>query len=112
MTWLLKPLVVMGHLLGGMLTFALLAWTAWRSTDAPIHLADARMLRRLVWVALGLLAVQLALGGWTSSNVRAASCAVPTDPSIALHEPLEYGVSRECSAVNAGAHTECEGPYR
>src|SRR5512141_1507049 len=32
-TWLLKPLVVMGHLLGGLTTFALLAWTAWRATD-------------------------------------------------------------------------------
>src|SRR5690242_23013 len=29
-TWLLKPIVVSGHLLGGMATFALLAWVAWR----------------------------------------------------------------------------------
>ena len=31
-TMLLKPVIVMGHLLGGMTTFALLAWTAWRAT--------------------------------------------------------------------------------
>src|SRR5690606_32092269 len=29
-TWLLKPIVVMGHLLGGLTTFALLLWMAWR----------------------------------------------------------------------------------
>ena len=86
-TWLLKPLVVMGHLLGGMLTFALLAWTAWRSTDAPIHLADARMLRRLVWVALGLLAVQLALGGWTSSNYAALACGTDFPKCVGLWWP-------------------------
>ena len=40
-TWLLKPIVVMGHLLGGLPTFALLAWMAWRATDSPIRLADA-----------------------------------------------------------------------
>ena len=34
-TWLLKPIVVMGHLLGGLLTFALLTWMAWRATDMP-----------------------------------------------------------------------------
>src|SRR5690606_16591472 len=31
-TWLLTPIVVMGHLLGGLLTFSLLAWMAWRAT--------------------------------------------------------------------------------
>ncbi|MCH3793554.1 COX15/CtaA family protein, partial [Campylobacter jejuni] len=31
-TLLLKPIVVMGHLLGGMLMFALLVWMAWRAT--------------------------------------------------------------------------------
>ena len=44
-TWLLKPVVVMGHLLGGLLTFSLLTWMAWRATDLPIRLADATKLR-------------------------------------------------------------------
>ena len=73
-TWLLKPVVVMGHLLGGLLTFALLAWTAWNATDVPIRVPDARLLRRLLVVALALLAVQIALGGWTSSNYAALAC--------------------------------------
>jgi len=73
-TWLLKPVVVMGHLLGGLLTFSLLAWTAWQATDRPIRVPDARVLRRWLIVALVLLAVQIALGGWTSSNYAALAC--------------------------------------
>src|SRR5690606_3460211 len=37
-TLLLKPVIVMGHLLGGMLTFSLLTWMAWRATHLPIVL--------------------------------------------------------------------------
>lgn len=73
-TWLLKPIVVMGHLLGGMATFALLAWLAWRATDRPMRVADSSMLRKLLAVGLVLLVVQIALGGWTSSNYAALSC--------------------------------------
>lgn len=73
-TWLLKPIVVMGHLLGGMATFALLAWLAWRATDRPIRAPDARLLHWLLLVGLLLLAIQIALGGWTSANYAALSC--------------------------------------
>lgn len=73
-TLLLKPIVVMGHLLGGLATFSLLLWMAWRATDLPIRLAEARSLGR--WLILGLvvLGVQIALGGWTSANYAALSC--------------------------------------
>jgi heme a synthase len=74
-TWLLKPIVVMGHLLGGLTTFALLTWMAWRATHSPIRLVDALALRRWVVVVLALLAVQIALGGWTSANYAALACA-------------------------------------
>jgi cytochrome c oxidase assembly protein subunit 15 len=73
-TWLLKPIVVMGHLLGGLATFALLAWMAWRATDLPIRLPDAALLRRWLWLGLLLLGVQIALGGWTSANYAALAC--------------------------------------
>jgi cytochrome c oxidase assembly protein subunit 15 len=73
-TWLLKPIVVMGHLLGGLLTFSLLLWTAWRATDVPIRLAEAIDLRKLVIAGLVLLGVQIALGGWTSANYAALAC--------------------------------------
>ena len=73
-TWLLKPVVVMGHLLGGLLTFSLLTWTAWRATDRPITLAEALQLRNWVIGAIAVLALQIALGGWTSANYAALSC--------------------------------------
>ena len=73
-TWLLKPIVVMGHLLGGLLTFSLLTWMAWRATDLPIRLAEAAKLRILVIVGVVLLGVQIALGGWTSANYAALAC--------------------------------------
>ncbi|MBF6025250.1 COX15/CtaA family protein [Lysobacter niastensis] len=73
-TWLLKPIVVMGHLLGGLLTFSLLLWGAWRATALPIRLAEAHVLRKFVIIGLVLLGVQIALGGWTSANYAALAC--------------------------------------
>lgn len=75
-TWLLKPIVVMGHLLGGLTTFSLLIWMAWYATDRPIRLADAITLRRRVIAGLVLLALQIALGGWVSANYAALSCGL------------------------------------
>jgi cytochrome c oxidase assembly protein subunit 15 len=76
-TWLLKPIVVMGHLLGGMALFALLTWLAWRATpDTALVQGVAPKLRRLLWVALALLALQVALGGWTSANYAAMACGM------------------------------------
>ena len=73
-TWLLKPIVVMGHLLGGLTTFALLAWMAWRAIDRPITVVEALTLKRWVIAGLVLLGLQIALGGWTSANYAALSC--------------------------------------
>ncbi|HAI94732.1 MAG TPA: heme A synthase [Xanthomonadaceae bacterium] len=74
-TWLLKPIVVMAHLLGGLLTFSLLAWMAWRASNLPIHLADVRRMRWWLGIGAALLVVQIALGGWVSSNYAALACA-------------------------------------
>ena len=73
-TMLLKPVIVMGHLLGGMTTFALLAWMAWRATWMPVVLADAPALRRWVVAGIAVLGVQVALGGWVSANYAALAC--------------------------------------
>ena len=73
-TMLLKPVIVMGHLLGGMLTFSLLTWMAWRATHLPVVLADATVLRRWLMVAIAVLGVQIALGGWVSANYAALAC--------------------------------------
>lgn len=73
-TLLLKPVVVMGHLLGGITTFALLAYAALRLAGVGAMDEQYAPLRR--WIALGivLLACQIALGGWTSSNYAALAC--------------------------------------
>ncbi|GAB3379810.1 COX15/CtaA family protein [Lysobacter fragariae] len=73
-TLLLKPIVVMGHLLGGLTTFALLTWMAWQAIDQPIRQAEAHLLRRWLIVGVVLLGVQIALGGWTSANYAALAC--------------------------------------
>ncbi|MDR6841628.1 COX15/CtaA family protein [Pseudoxanthomonas sacheonensis] len=73
-TWLLKPIVVMGHLLGGLTTFALLTWMAWRAIGRPIIVVEADTLKRWVIAGLLLLGLQIALGGWVSANYAALSC--------------------------------------
>lgn len=73
-TWLLKPIVVMGHLLGGMLMFSLLVWMAWKATHLPITLVQAPRLRWWLRAGLALLVLQIALGGWVSANYAALAC--------------------------------------
>ena len=75
-TLLLKPVVVMGHLLGGMLTFSLLGYVALRLADTHVATAEQARLKPMVVVALVLLTLQIALGGWTSANYAALACGV------------------------------------
>jgi heme a synthase len=72
-TLLLQPLVVMGHLLGGLATLALLAWITLESGNRR-GIQEPRALRVLATVALCTLALQIALGGWTSSHYAALAC--------------------------------------
>lgn len=80
-TLLLKPVIVTLHLLGGMATLALVAWLSLRQlhTAPAVRLRGAAGLQK--WAALGLVivAVQIALGGWVSSNYAALACVdLPT----------------------------------
>jgi heme a synthase len=87
-TWQLKPLIVTLHLLLGLTTLALLWWlklslpaSSWGATSLG---SAGHSLRggaaaitgayRLALVGLAALAVQIALGGWTSSNYAAIAC--------------------------------------
>jgi heme a synthase len=76
-TLLLKPAVVTGHLLGGMLLFAMLVWTWQRQIEQPRYLDGEPMLhvKPWAWLGVGLLACQIALGGWTSTNYAALACS-------------------------------------
>ncbi|MBC7162600.1 MAG: COX15/CtaA family protein [Immundisolibacter sp.] len=78
-TLLLKPVVVMGHLLGGFSVLSLL-WLGYlgaRSFVPARHRPPVR-LRRLALLGIVVLVVQIALGGWTSANYAALAC--PTFP--------------------------------
>lgn len=68
----LLPVVVMGHLLGGMLLFACLS--RFRLQMSSLFGQDLPQWRP--WLRLGVLIVfiQIALGGWVSSNYAGISC--------------------------------------
>ncbi|HET6655362.1 MAG TPA: COX15/CtaA family protein [Gammaproteobacteria bacterium] len=75
-TLLLKPTIVMGHLLGGMAILSLLWLLALRS-GGLLKLGGAWQAKWPRWLALAGLVVligQIALGGWTSSNYAAYAC--------------------------------------
>jgi cytochrome c oxidase assembly protein subunit 15 len=72
----LWPQVVTAHLLGGFGTLALL-WLLRLRLLRPAPLVRRRRLHAAV--ALAVLVVQIALGGWTTSNYAALACPdVPT----------------------------------
>jgi len=72
-TLLLQPLIVTSHLLGGLSTLALLWWLSLEPRGRPLTHPELS-LRKFALVAVGALAVQIALGGWTSSNYAAIAC--------------------------------------
>lgn len=72
-TLLLKPVIVTLHLLGGMTTLALLVTLLLRTfAGAPLTAPPA--LRWLATLALLAVVLQIALGGWVSSNYAALAC--------------------------------------
>ncbi len=79
-TLLLKPVVVMAHLLGGFAVLSLL-WLGYLNSRSfiPQRRTPPVTLRRLTLGALAVLVLQIALGGWTSANYAALAC--PTFPT-------------------------------
>jgi heme a synthase len=88
-TWRLNPLIVTLHLLFGMTTLALLWWlllslprSSWEAAalQGAGHAVSGggastlELARRLTLLGLLALALQIALGGWTSSNYAAVAC--------------------------------------
>ena len=85
-TWLLKPLIVTGHLLGGLTTMAMLLWLwlTMRAQNRPVDggsvhtgnrlMEDGSRARLWATLALAALGLQVFLGGWTSSNYAAVAC--------------------------------------
>ena len=82
-TWQLTPLIVSLHLLFGFTTLSLLWWLVltlglgalrFGRLPRPAQRTGLTAARRLALVALVALALQIALGGWTSSNYAAIAC--------------------------------------
>lgn len=94
-TWLVKPLIVTLHLAFGITTVTLLWWlylglrrvtsdgVGWQLSDAPRQPStQARWAQRLAILGLVLLAFQVVLGGWVSTNYAAVAC--PDFPTCQL----------------------------
>ena len=106
-TLLLKPAIVTLHLLGGMATLALLTWLTLREEAPAPPAPGAQRLRPWALAALVVLAGQIALGGWVSSNYAALACAdFPTCngawlPAMDFHHA--FHAVRELGVTAAGA---------
>lgn len=74
-TLLLKPVIVMGHLLGGMTILSLLLWLTLELGKDP-RKVDLNSRRISPWALAGLImaVIQISLGGWTSANYAALVC--------------------------------------
>ena len=107
-TWQLKPVVVVAHLLGGLTTLSMLAWLVLRDSLTPDPLAKEKGagLRRCALLGLALLVVQIALGGWTSAHYAALAC--PDFPTCQTYwwPPMDF---REAFTPWRGLGTSYEG---
>jgi len=73
-TLLLKPVIVVAHLLGGLTTLGLLFWLGeWHREDL-LSITPAPLLKLLAPIAVIVLTLQISLGGWTSANYAALAC--------------------------------------
>lgn len=122
-TWQLLPLVVTAHLVGGMALFALLAYTALRLTVTSPAPAQSATLRRLTIAGIALLVIQIALGGWTSSNYAALACGTDFPTCLGVWWPLtdfhqafvllrHIGVNYEGGVLDGPARTAIQLAHR
>ena len=72
-TLLLKPIIVMMHLIGGLTIVALLWWLVLQSSRQPSS-ASSSSGKGILVLGLILLIGQIGLGGWTSTNYAALAC--------------------------------------
>lgn len=72
----LKPVIVMGHLLGGFTTLGLLWWLLLSTREGMRPIERRRVNGAVLATVAGIviLICQIALGGWTSSNYAAMAC--------------------------------------
>jgi cytochrome c oxidase assembly protein subunit 15 len=74
-TMKLMPVIVTTHLLGGMLLLSLLVLLYFRYHKAVTQISVSASLKSLTLLSLMVLVLQIALGGWVSTNYAALACA-------------------------------------
>jgi cytochrome c oxidase assembly protein subunit 15 len=73
-TWLLKPVIVTLHLLGGMLILATLVSMHTKETQ-NFSKTSLFSTQSAAWLVTAIIMLQIALGGWTSTNYAAMACS-------------------------------------
>lgn len=121
-TLLLKPFIVALHLLGGMAIIGLLHWLTLELRPAPEPAPAGFNLRPWAVAALLVLILQIALGGWTSTNYAALAC--PDFPACQgkLWPPMDFseafvlwrglGVDYEGGVLDGPARTAIHMTHR
>jgi heme a synthase len=121
-TWLLKPVVVTLHLVFGMTTLALLWWlllslpsgswgrSALRSAGRAMEggaTSAFQVARRLTVLGLFALGLQIALGGWTSSNYADLACAdFPSCKAGSFWPPTDF---KHAFTLHSAGEVDYEG---
>lgn len=122
-TLLLKPAIVTLHLLGGMLTLALLSWLTLSQTyPANRRIRTNSLTKNWAIFALLVLCLQISLGGWTSTNYVALHCydlptcqgqwLPPTDFKEGFTIWRELGVDYEGGVLSVEAGTAVHLSHR
>jgi heme a synthase len=105
----LMPIIVTGHLMGGMLVFSMLVWL-WQRQRVAFKYRDpepAAALKTVALIGLMLLTVQVFLGGWTSTNYAALACSdLPTCqqkwwPDMQWRDAFDF--TRDLGKTDSGA---------
>ncbi len=73
-TMKLQPIIVTAHLLLGLTLLALLAWFGMHQNAPLVPRLRKPALAGAAAIGLALLAIQIALGGWVSTNYAALAC--------------------------------------
>lgn len=120
-TMLLKPAIVTGHLIGGLTVLTLLVWLYAR-TRGPAMPTVSPATRTLAVVAFVVLAMQISLGGWVSTNYAALACTdLPTchgewvpqmDIRNGFHIVRELGQSADGETLTMDALTAIHWMHR
>jgi len=112
-TLLLKPAVVTSHLLGGMTVLGILTFLMHRNYGTHReNFVSNKYERKIIRFSLVLLFIQIALGGWTSTNYAALACTdYPTCHGSLIPEMDFYNaftIFRELGVTSIGVPLSLE----